>query len=532
MDRDFTGDPKLLKRYTEIVTQLPAAYRSGASICFAGAHGLGKQLDLNTDIPTPTGFIKLIDLKEGDQLFDENGEICNVTKLHPINISPESYEITFDDGSKVKACADHLWLTRTRQEKLKNIQGSVRSTKDILNTLKFFNYQRMAANHSIVCAKPIQYSEKKLPIDPYVLGCWLGDGTSSNSDIESADQEIIDEINKAGYPTKKSRTISDKSKSSKYSIGTKIECNRINSRNIMKKVVIYDLRLELDKLNLLKNKHIPNEYLFGSYEQRLALIQGLLDTDGSISKEGTVEFSSSIDLLSEQFCHLVRSLGIKTKVKTTRSFLNGKRHKNRHRVTFTTKLPIFRLNRKLERIREDKAQIGRTSERFIVSIEAIPSIPMRCITVDSPSHLFLITKSFIPTHNTMTITSVLKQASLKGYTCLYTTLSDIVAVLLGPDGEDRYAARRELMSVDFLVIDEFDSRFMQTENASDLFGRTLESIFRTRSQNKLPTLMATNSPNIVESFTGPIKQSIDSLMKGYVKTVIVLGEDFRKAKKP
>jgi DNA replication protein DnaC len=132
----------------------------------------------------------------------------------------------------------------------------------------------------------------------------------------------------------------------------------------------------------------------------------------------------------------------------------------------------------------------------------------------------------------MVLTCILKQASLKGYTCLYTTLSDIVAVLLGPDGEDRYAARRELMSVDFLVIDEFDSRFMQTENASDLFGRTLESIFRTRSQNKLPTLMATNSPNIVESFTGPIKQSIDSLMKGYVKTVIVLGEDFRKAKKP
>jgi len=130
---------------------------------------------------------------------------------------------------------------------------------------------------------------------------------------------------------------------------------------------------------------------------------------------------------------------------------------------------------------------------------------------------------------TMTITCILKKASQKGFTCLYTTLSDIVSVLTQGGGEDKFLARRELALVDFLAIDEFDPRFMPSENAADLYARSLESVFRTRSQNKLPTLMGTNSPNPIESFSGPLKASIDSLMKGYLKVFSVApGKDFRK----
>lgn len=132
---------------------------------------------------------------------------------------------------------------------------------------------------------------------------------------------------------------------------------------------------------------------------------------------------------------------------------------------------------------------------------------------------------------TMTLTCILKRASQKGYNCLYTSLSDIVSVLTTGGGEDKYLARRELALVDFLAIDEFDSRFMPSENAADLYARSLESVFRTRSQNKLPTLMGTNSPNPVESFSGTLKASIDSLMKGYIKVFTVApGKDFRKDK--
>jgi len=129
---------------------------------------------------------------------------------------------------------------------------------------------------------------------------------------------------------------------------------------------------------------------------------------------------------------------------------------------------------------------------------------------------------------TFAVTSVLKKVVQKGYSGLYTTLSDIVNVLLQSSNEEKFTARRELNMVDFLAIDEFDSRFIQSDNAADLYARTLEGIFRTRSQNKIPTLMCTNSPNIIETFNGPLKNSVDSLFNGYLKIFPVFGEDYRK----
>jgi DNA replication protein DnaC len=130
------------------------------------------------------------------------------------------------------------------------------------------------------------------------------------------------------------------------------------------------------------------------------------------------------------------------------------------------------------------------------------------------------------TGKTTAITNILKRAKEKNFSALYVNLSDIVSLTLDRNSEERSAARRELLMVDFLAIDEFDPRYMQSEKSSDLFGKVLEEIFRNRSQNNLPVLMSTNSPNVVESFTGPIKQSIKSLM-GYVKVIPVLGKDFR-----
>lgn len=129
---------------------------------------------------------------------------------------------------------------------------------------------------------------------------------------------------------------------------------------------------------------------------------------------------------------------------------------------------------------------------------------------------------------TLTQCSILKKVVEKGYSALYSTLSDIVSVLTQSQNDEKFIARKELTLVDFLVIDEFDSRFFASENAADLYAKTLETIFRTRSQNKLPTLMSTNSPNIVESLHGGLKQSIESLFKGYITMFPVMGQDFRK----
>lgn len=129
------------------------------------------------------------------------------------------------------------------------------------------------------------------------------------------------------------------------------------------------------------------------------------------------------------------------------------------------------------------------------------------------------------------VTNILKKATHKNFTTLYITLSDIVNTLLSAPNEEKFYARKELTEVDFLVVDEFDPRFFNTENAADLFGRTLESVLRTRLQNKLPIIIVSNSPNPVESFSGPIKQSIDSLMSK-LELIPVIGQDIRKMQSP
>ena len=526
MEKHFSGDPNLLQFYIDYTSDLKASYQEGKGYCLAGAHGRGKMIDLETDMPTPNGFKKLIDLKEGDQLFDENGNICNITKLHPIDLQPESYQITFDDGSIVKACADHLWLTWTRESRLKNEKGEagvpeVRSTKEVLNSLRVGGKQ-MITNHSIKNCKPLQYKKNVLPINPYVLGSWLGDGTSNSGQITTMDQDILAEINKEGYSTNLiPSSVRDNNKACNYRIGDLLK---------RKHGLIGNLSKELAEYNLIKNKHIPKEYLIASYEDRLALLQGLLDTDGSCGIDGKVEFCTVIEELAYSVCDLVRSFGIKTKVKRNKSFLKGVQKKDRYRITFSTKLPVFRLNRKLANLRLEKNQLSRTEHRFITDIKLIDPIPMRCITVDSQSHLFLITKNYIPTHNTMTGTAILKKCIKKGYSCLYTNLSDIVSIITGGPYEDRFYAKKELTGVDFLFIDEWDNRFMANEAASDLYARTLETIIRTRAQNNMPTLFATNSPNIVEAFTGDLKSSLSSLKNGYIVEVPVFGEDFRGKK--
>ena len=347
---------------------------------------MGRQLCLETELPTPTGFIKLKDLKENDKLFDEQGNICNVIKLHPINLSPESYRITFDDGTTIDACADHLWLTYTRNDRRFKKIPKVKSTKDILDTL----VSSKERNHSIPCAKPLNYMAQDLPLDPYLLGLWLGDGDRYGR-IESADPDILSNYDHHATPS---------SINHKGSFGISKSCS----------YRIKGLTTALTKLGLIKNtnskmgdfyqKNIPQIYMRASYEQRLALLQGLLDTDGHCDKNGNVEFVQVRRELAYQVHELVLSLGIKARFHKRDSFRYEKQYQDKYRIRFSTNLPVFRMKRKLLNVKLNKKVLAKSSHRFISKVERIESKPMRCITVDSLSHLFLITRSFIPTHNT------------------------------------------------------------------------------------------------------------------------------------
>lgn len=129
---------------------------------------------------------------------------------------------------------------------------------------------------------------------------------------------------------------------------------------------------------------------------------------------------------------------------------------------------------------------------------------------------------------TTVATAILKRMSEKNYNCLYTTLTDIVNVLIESPFDEKYAAKKELTQVDILCIDELDSRFFTaSENTADLFGKALENIIRTRLANKLPNIFVSNSPNMLEGFNGAFKASLESLMSD-VKEFVARGLDHRK----
>ncbi len=350
----------------------------------------GRQLCLETELPTPDrGFVKLKDLREGDRLFDENGNVCNVIKVHPIQYSPESYRVTFDDGTQIDACAEHLWKTHTRYERKNGKTLGIRNTKELLNTLTMSG----ESNHSIPVCGPVHYPKQILDIDPYLLGLWLGDGDRYGR-IETADVEVL-----AGYDHR--LIASSVNHESNFGTSKSNSYRVIGLTTALTKLgLVYNPGKKLrDEGRGYYNKRIPRQYLEASFEQRLDLLQGLMDADGCCDKDGRCEFVQCDDRkeLIKDVQELIHSLGIKTSMYKKESWRYNVKYQDKWSLQFYTTLPVFKLERKLQNI---KIKLTKSNKRFIKCIEPIDPKPMRCITVDSPSHLYLVTKSYIPTHNT------------------------------------------------------------------------------------------------------------------------------------
>lgn len=314
----------------------------------------------------------------GDKLFDENGEVCTVTFKSDIH-NIRCYEVIFDDGTRVVTDCEHKWFTQTKLEAKRNRQGGIRTTPEIAKSLRYGKDGR-ETNHRIACAKPLQCKDRELPIDPYVLGIWLGDGCSEGGAIESADLEVIHEIELRGYSCKVVPSTVGKSKSSRYRVEGLTKTLRRNS--------------------LQYNKHIPAYYLRASIEQRRALLAGLVDSDGFIGCNGIVEYTSVNQRLAKDVCDLALTLGYKAKTYNGRATLNGVDCGSKYRVSFSFDEPIPFLARKLARCRFPGEMNIQARRRFIREVNEIPSVPTQCIQVNSKSHQFLCSRALIPTHNT------------------------------------------------------------------------------------------------------------------------------------
>lgn len=359
------------------LTELTYGMRLGQLIVITADTGVGKALALDTVIPTPEGWTTMGALKPGDVIISDDGKPCKVTFVTPVQLDRKCYEIVFDDGSKIIADEDHNWLTNNKVSRDKERAPKVRTTKELLKTLEFGSQRR--ANHSIENTKPLELPEEILEIPPYTLGVWLGDGSSASDYIWSNDPEVPEYVRQDGYYVEKK----------KVDYGYKV----------------HGLRNQLRLIGVLGDKHIPQEYLRASFSQRLALLQGLMDTDGyNPGNCKPCEFTSTKKQLAKDTFELIASLGIKVRFREGRATLHSKDCGPKYRLQFVTRLPVFKLKRKLEKLPYDKAA-GRTERRYIKEINPVESVPVRCIQVDAPSHMFLCGDTFIPTHNT----SVLKE---------------------------------------------------------------------------------------------------------------------------
>jgi len=220
---------------------------------------------------------------------------------------------------------------------------------------------------------------------------WLGDGCERSASIICSynDAEILRNIQADGIPVREWK--SSNTSTGHYALGDGDRSQKARDQS---------WQAILRKNNLLNNKHIPSIYLRASYQQRISLLQGLMDSDGYCSKAGQCEFTTINKHLCDGVIEIIRSLGLKCTVHTKTAYLNGKNCGNKYRIQFWAynHEPVFRLSRKYER-QKQLEKITRNRRHFLKSIEKIASVPVRCIQVDTPSGLFLASRSFIPTHN-------------------------------------------------------------------------------------------------------------------------------------
>jgi hypothetical protein len=376
--------------------------------------GEGKAEHVDNMLYTPAGRKRIGDIQIGDKVIGSNGETINVIGVYPQG-TKKMCKLTFNDGHAIKVCEDHLWNVKLNGGTKDYITLSV---KDLLDTTKTITYTGTGKNSkkeytiptyykdkqnrnrwSIPIVKPINFQPKGLkkqnewiskneqPIHPYLLGALLGDGGLSQRTIRfsSVDQGILDKIQSClpdGIQLKKV-----KGDNCDYSIVTK----KGNRNSLSKK--LKDLGLMGCKS---EHKFIPYEYKYALITQRILLLNGLLDTDGSCTNNG-VEFYSSSKQLAYDVVELVQSLGGIAKIRKKKTTCLDSYIV---RVKLPRHINPFFLSRK-----RNKYKPSKVFSRYITNIEYIDNAEAVCISVDSADNLY-VTEHALVTHNTTTSESL------------------------------------------------------------------------------------------------------------------------------
>lgn len=352
--------------------------------------GIAKALDISTRIPTPKGWVSIKDLKIGDYVFGEDGKPTKILGKSEVFNRP-MYQLNLVDGRSLRVCEDHInTIIHRRQKRVdgKRVNYLDRrniTTKELLNINLTSTRNKTTKNPKgkenkvwIPLPKPVQYPSQELPIDPYTLGLLLGDGSIDRNTgyarLYAHKDDMPHYLKEIPYVLGKQVTEGNNSRVGTKGIGNKLRNLKVNCHG--------------------NNKFVPEIYKLGSIEQRLALLQGLMDTDGTVYKNGCTSYTSNSFTLIVDIQELVFSLGGTATVSP-----NG----NAYRLNISLNLPLFRLPRKLER-----QHFSSQDKVALESIHLIDQVPSQCIAIDNKSKTF-VAGEYVVTHN----------STLKEYLILY-----------------------------------------------------------------------------------------------------------------
>jgi replicative DNA helicase len=386
-------DKSTLKVRLPALDTMTGGIGRGDVLAVAGYTSDGKALSLNTPLPTPEGWTTMGAVRPGDKLFGVDGRPVDVLYASPVMVSRPCYEVVFADRSSIIADADHRWLTwsqaarnsarriagRVRRvprndQRHKAIRPAVVTTEQIAASLRETSGR---LNHSVTVCGSLQLPDASLPIDPYVLGVWLGDGRTSDGVFYTNDPEVVLAVEACGQVVRR------RPQPYTYSLP--------------------GLKVRLRELGVLGRKHIPDRYLRASEAQRRALLAGLLDTDGTVGVNGHVGLDLTAWGLADGAFELMCTLGYRPTMSERR--VRGKSEASSicYRIQFATDDKVFRLPRKARTHAERRlARPSRrpTDQRMVVAVRPVASVPVRCVEVSASDGLYLAGPSFVPTHNT------------------------------------------------------------------------------------------------------------------------------------
>lgn len=349
-------------------------------IFLCGAATMGKEQPYDSKVLTPNGFVEMGTLKVGDTICGANGENQQVLAIFEQG-EKDIYKIKLEDGTSAECGLDHLWKAAVRKG---------HNPYKEYGTYTFREIRQFIDDGHKIClpyCEPVHFAPKELPIGPYTLGAYLGDGHTpkrGNPQISCHEDnlDIIEKIQSEGYLI-----------------------NKIPSHTIDYTIRGKDIKTHLKQLGLHQKKchekFIPDIYKMSSIEDRLSIIQGLIDTDGCVTNQGIVVFATSSIMLAEDVMWICRSLGGRCSIKsyTPKYTYKGEKREGREsyhvRINMSPRYKIVHTKKKAERYQGKHFQRRHTVESY----EMVGKKQCRCILVSNPDHLY-ITDNFIVTHNT------------------------------------------------------------------------------------------------------------------------------------